>query len=232
MSFDGQEEDLRTKFNDWYKNDNPWGLRNSFNDRVRRHKLVRHLEGRRYENALDIGCAEGDISRLAGRYAQYVTAIDVSDTVIDIARRETVEPNVTYFRSGFLEFSADGEFDLILCLEVLYYLPKDEHDAFLSKLAAIMSSNGVALISLVVSGASEHGEYFEYDEAIASLSRYFEIQEATTFVPKGRQNRFFRALGRRLLGAVVGAKNIARFDNRFLPPRTSAYQALFSCVLK
>lgn len=230
MNSDNREEALRERFNEWYKVANPWGLRNSFNDRVRQSKLVRLLENHRYQNALDIGCGEGDVSRLASRYAENVMAIDVSDEVIAIARNETPEANVTYERAGFLEFSSKTNFDLILCLEVLYYLPKDQHDAFLTKMVGLLAENGVAFITLVVSGRSQYGEYFEFDEAVSLLDKYFKILDVGTFVPKGRRQRFFRAALRRLAGVFAGPETISRFDHLFLAPATAAYQASFLCV--
>ena len=74
--------------------------------------------------ALELACAEGRFTaRLAGR-AGHVRALDISRTALDRAAERCRDfTNVEYVASDFFASPIEGNWDLITCAEVLYYMP-------------------------------------------------------------------------------------------------------------
>lgn len=72
---------------------------------------------------LDVGCGNGVISRLLGKYGYQVQGIDVSDKAIETARKLTVMANVRFDVMSAEELRATKvKYDAIICSEVLEHL--------------------------------------------------------------------------------------------------------------
>jgi SAM-dependent methyltransferase len=69
---------------------------------------------------LDVGCGEGALTRYLAGCATKVTGIDASPTAIERARR--LVPRATFHSSTLEAFGADRVFDVVLAVEVLYYV--------------------------------------------------------------------------------------------------------------
>jgi ubiquinone/menaquinone biosynthesis C-methylase UbiE len=79
------------------------------------------LEGKR---VLDLGCGAGDLTRwLADHGALTVTGVDVSERMLEVARREVARPSVTFIRSSAedAEFPT-ASFDLIVSSLMFHYV--------------------------------------------------------------------------------------------------------------
>ena len=77
--------------------------------------LIERLGPRSFERILDIGCGTGHYTRLLhGRYpAAQITAIDLSATMIDEARRKLATPSVEFIVADAETMQFDAPFDLI-----------------------------------------------------------------------------------------------------------------------
>lgn len=73
---------------------------------------------------LDVGCGEGALTRYLVGCAPEVTGIDASPTAIARARR--LVPKATFHSCTLEEFSAKHLFDVVLAVEVLYYVKSVE----------------------------------------------------------------------------------------------------------
>jgi magnesium-protoporphyrin O-methyltransferase len=98
--------------------------------------LPRDLEGRR---VLDAGCGTGALAIEAARAGANVTAIDLSPTMIGIARERSpkhFERGSLHFASGDMLDAANGRFDHIVAMDALIHYALPDMVAAVGTLAA------------------------------------------------------------------------------------------------
>lgn len=161
------------------QDDDPWG-HNFKGTEVYRHVQIIKMIARNTSNsargsadfkALDVGCALGDFTRHLYELNNNLLAIDISKTAIEKAKAKF---DYIDFRVGSLPDSSlqSSAFDLITCLEVLYYMDEDEQKAFLSAVNSLLKEGGTGVITSVI------GEkpYFKSEDLVMLLSEYFKIK--------------------------------------------------------
>lgn len=99
--------------------------------------------------ALDVGCGDGTIARALTRRVASITAIDLSQAMIGLARRATPSTmRITYALGDFMTAELPlGGFEVVTCLNVLHHLPLA---TAVARLAALVSPGGRLLIQDVV----------------------------------------------------------------------------------
>jgi len=77
------------------------------------------------KNVLDIGCGGGILSEALAKSGANVTAIDMAEDAIAIAKKHGENLNINYIKSTAEDFAKkhSGEFDLITCMEMLEHVP-------------------------------------------------------------------------------------------------------------
>jgi SAM-dependent methyltransferase len=83
---------------------------------------------------IDIGCGSGRVSRLVAARAEAVIGVDRNPDHIELARRHTNPPNVS-FRVGDADRELEGVYDLALVIHLLEHL--DDPDTFLTRLRSL-----------------------------------------------------------------------------------------------
>jgi SAM-dependent methyltransferase len=73
------------------------------------------------DSILDVGCGEGSFTRYLVGQARHVVGIDASQTAIERARR--LVPKAAFWCGMLESFNAPETFDVVLAIEVLYYVP-------------------------------------------------------------------------------------------------------------
>src|SRR3954453_9996898 len=101
-----------------------------------------------FEHALEVGCSIGSFTeRLAPRCGELL-ATDISQVAVERAQRRLAEhPNVRVERRTLPRELPEGPFDLIVCSDVLYYLPARRLRRTLGLLAARLAPRG-SIVSL------------------------------------------------------------------------------------
>jgi SAM-dependent methyltransferase len=95
-----------------------------------------------------VGCSIGSLTERLAPRCEELLAIDISQTAVDRARRRLADrPNVRVERRTIPREMPDGSFDLIVCSDVLYYLPTRRLRRTLSLLAGRLAPGG-AIVSL------------------------------------------------------------------------------------
>ncbi len=109
--------------------------------------------GRRYAQALDIGCGLGAMVGLLEARADSVLGLDVAQAAVDLARaRHQGRPALSFAQGDVLDLprTLDGRFDLIVVSDVLYYL-SPLSDATLKGVAArvgqMLAPGGLCLLA-------------------------------------------------------------------------------------
>ena len=125
----------------------PWDFETSAYEREKRAHTIAALEGRRFRNALEIGCATGVLTQELANECDRIIGMDVSDRALSIARDRLRNcPNID-LRQG--EIPGDwpaGSFDLIVFSEVLYFLDKPEIRDTSKRANQSLAPNGVILL--------------------------------------------------------------------------------------
>lgn len=109
-----------------YESDpDPWSFESSAYERAKYERTLRTLSGRRIRSALEVGCSIGVFTELLAPHCEELLAVDVSRRAVAAAReRLRGSSNVRVEKRTVPEDLPDGPFDLVVCSEVLYYLPE------------------------------------------------------------------------------------------------------------
>lgn len=108
-------------------------------------KLQERLSGP--SNILDLGCGAGlPIDLWLAQQGHRVTGVDISEKMLDLARRNVPEAN---FRIGDLTDLAPGEFsvDAVVCVFAMIHIDRSRHREFLSRVHSFLPENGSVLIT-------------------------------------------------------------------------------------
>ena len=91
-----------------------------------RVNYIKEKSGLTELEVLDIGCGGGILAEAMSNLGGKVTAIDVSEKIINIAKAhaEKIKSNVNYEHTTTQELvKQDNKFDVITCLEILEHVP-------------------------------------------------------------------------------------------------------------
>jgi predicted TPR repeat methyltransferase len=124
------------------ENPDPWAFETSPYERAKYDATIAALQGRRFADALEIGCSIGVLTERLAAVTESLLAIDVAEQALDRARARGLA-NVAFELREVPEAFPDGAYDLVVASEVLYYL---DEPAFAATCDAIERTlNGVLL---------------------------------------------------------------------------------------
>lgn len=135
----------------------PWNYRDSAYEREKYAATLTALPSRRWDRALEVGCSIGVFSGLLAERCERLVAIDFSARAVTLAREHLAEKdNVEVVQASFPEQVPAGDWGLIVCSEVLYYLDEPALASALEWLQAQLRSGATVLVvSWRGSGAEE-----------------------------------------------------------------------------
>jgi len=166
-------------FEDFYKKEDPWNVRNSYREQYRFFRSYNLIKKNKYNIILDVGCGEGYFPNILKRIGEEVIAVDISSTAINRARARF--SNEIKFICGDirdLKFRNDS-FDLICCLEMLYYVPRGDIKKIFNLFFTFLKDNGHLLVSSYITPffnrklSLTNIPYFTYDEIITEMKNFF-----------------------------------------------------------
>ncbi|MEP6911083.1 MAG: SAM-dependent methyltransferase [Actinomycetota bacterium] len=123
---DRREEIKRAQgetFESAWREGDPWDLETSALDQESYARQLALLGDRRYERALEMGCAAGAFTRRLAPLADRILAVDVAPSAIERARQEALA-NVEFRVGDVMELDPvlEGPWDLVIMSETVYYL--------------------------------------------------------------------------------------------------------------
>jgi len=161
----------------------PWGLASRWYEARKYAVTLALLPRQRYRDAFEPGCSIGVLTEQLARRCDRLLACDVAPAAVTAARQRTAGlPGVRVQRRALPGGWPDGQFDLIVCSEILYYFGGADLQRVLDRAVAALRPGGTLLAvhwrhpvpEYPRSGDSVH-------EAIAAqppLSRLAEHREA------------------------------------------------------
>jgi SAM-dependent methyltransferase len=137
---------LKRRLWDWEFSNGRWNcLEETPDDPAYPHLAAYARRGR----ILDLGCGPGSAGRYldAAAYSSYI-GVDISDVAVQEARRKNQRPQNTYVQSDILSYRPDGEFDVILFGDSLYYIPRSEVIGMLQRFVPHLGRTGVFMVKM------------------------------------------------------------------------------------
>jgi SAM-dependent methyltransferase len=125
----------------------PWGYHTSSYERDKYAATLAALPNPCHELCLEVGCSIGAFTRMLASRCQHLVAIDFSLSALQLARQHLEGVgNVDLLRASFPEETPPGSWDLIVCSELLYYLPPPALEEAIGWIKTQLSHRASALV--------------------------------------------------------------------------------------
>ncbi len=136
------------RWNEVFARPDPWGYGNAY-ETLKYRQTLEALPDRPYPRALELACAEGHFTVDLAPRVGHLLATDIAPlALLRAAQRCAHLRNVEFAQFDLASDQLDGLFDLIVCSEVLYYLPDgDAVRALARRLAEHLAPDGVVLLT-------------------------------------------------------------------------------------
>ena len=141
-------EEKKTLKEEYFKqvyeaNDDPWDFESSKYEAEKYAATLESLPVKDYENALEIGCSIGVLTKHLAKRCKHLLATDVSQKALDQAAKRCKELNNVRFQlSSFAEDLPEEKFNLVMISEVAYYLSAEDWHSAILKLYSKMQPKG------------------------------------------------------------------------------------------
>ncbi len=99
------------------------------------------------KSVLDLGCGFGEhCMEYVKRGATKVVGIDISEKMLEIARKENADPKITYLNMPMEDLhTLSGPFDVVISSLAFHYV--EDFDRLVKDIAALMTKEGIFLFS-------------------------------------------------------------------------------------
>lgn len=145
----------------------PWRFETSDYERAKYDHTLAVLPRPQFASALEVGCANGVLTRRLAPRCDRLLGVDVSDTALAAARTRCADlPQVSLERRVLPREMPDGRFDLLLLSEVAYYWDRDDLARMAARIGDAVPSGGHVLL---VHWTGETDYPLSGDEAVEGL---------------------------------------------------------------
>ncbi len=125
----------------------PWRFKTSDYEREKYEATLNALPPGRYERALEVGCSIGVLTRQLAATCDELLAVDISPLAIRHAEKFCDDlPWVQFAAMDVRQQWPEGQFDLILFSEVLYYLGPEGIAAAAERSLSSLAPGGAVLL--------------------------------------------------------------------------------------
>ncbi len=170
-----------------------WYLKKtSYNIRIRIETVQEYVQGRAFNNILDIGCGDGSLSAPLVKHGKCLTLLDRSRAMLDIALKnaEAVSADtdgrwVSAVNQDFMEAQLSGNYDLILCVGVLAYV--ENLEPFVAKISTLLAPGGAVIMEFSDGTHPIRRVYLAYDNASRVIRAAVGKQWFQTMIRPGAQ---------------------------------------------
>ncbi|MEK7450736.1 MAG: class I SAM-dependent methyltransferase [Patescibacteria group bacterium] len=120
---------------------------------LRLEKLLQQITIDKSTKILDVGCGRGDIALYLGRNSEEAIGIDYSKEAIELA--DSIKENFPLAIRKKVHFKVmniktlsfpDNYFDVVICIDVLEHLYKDEVKQAMREIKRVLKNNGVLFV--------------------------------------------------------------------------------------
>ena len=133
---------------EWYAVEDPWHIRTDPDELKKTMEILKHLRNEKYGIGMDMGCGEGFFTEMYADHCDLMLGCDISNVAIRRARKN--HRSVNFFqwdiRKGIPNLK--NKLDLIICSEVLYYLPPEDCRKVAKNIYGMLKPGGHLIICL------------------------------------------------------------------------------------
>ena len=220
------------EFNNFYNKEDPWDIEKSIPNLVRQEILNTKFKNCYFQNGLDIGCGEGNLTA-SMKFVNDFDAIDISKVALSRAKKRYPKINFQELDIRDLSSIRNNKYDFISCFETLYYVSQDnERERILIDIKNKGKDNCVYAFSIVTIGENIYRRYFTYNDAINIFKKYFKIIDCFP-ITLGKINlslleKVSRKISRDILKKKETIKSYKKILNKSKPE--DAYQCIFILI--
>ncbi len=133
----------------YLESSDPWNFHGSSYEREKYQRvlaaILQHRSGT--QAVLELGCSIGIFTKMLCEKFKAIVAIDVAQAAIDHAKRHCRPcTNVEFFRGDLRHIHLMRTFDVIVCAEVIYYLPADDAPLVCRMLHDHLAPHGIVVL--------------------------------------------------------------------------------------
>jgi SAM-dependent methyltransferase len=140
----------------WFAVPDPMGLGEARGGAERFRVALEALPART-GRTLELGCAEGHFTELVAPRASALLAVELIGAAAERARaRLAALGHVQVLIADLIDWRGDGEFDTVLGMGVLYYVPAEVRRDVAAKIASWLPAGGRLLLQHEVEEATRH----------------------------------------------------------------------------
>lgn len=161
---------------------------------LRLEKLLQQLTINKSTKILDVGCGRGDVALYLGKNSKETVGIDYSNEAIALANSTkknfpfSVRKKVHFRTMNIKElFFPDNYFDVVICIDVLEHLYKDEAEQALGEIKRVLRKDGILFLQTGVNKLLYDLAYKYY---------IFSINQAITKIDKFIRRVNYESLGK------------------------------------
>jgi len=138
----------------YLKNRDPWGYLTNAYEREKYQRTLSCLLNCSHKSGqvLEVGCSIGVFTKMLVSNFTEVTAVEISkealSAAIDLNRGVS---NVRFVFGDLLSVKLGAVYDVIICAEILYYIPQRDTDLACRQLALHLADKGVIVVVMGVS---------------------------------------------------------------------------------
>ena len=145
----GERETLRPAYFDalYTADPDPWKFAASPYERDKYTLTLNAMPKPRYRSALEVGCSIGVLTRSLASRCGAVVAIDAAQPPLAEARRRCADlPGVRFEQMFVPEQWPEGQFELILLSEVVYYLSPEDVGRLAARVTNSLAKGGSVIL--------------------------------------------------------------------------------------
>ncbi len=132
-------------FEERYRSEpDPWGFATDPYERAKYARTLEALGERRFSDALELGCANGELTALLAARCTRLLAVDAAPSAVARARDRNL-PGVEVRVATLPEGLPRGDWELVVASEILYYLGEELLERTLAGLVGDLRPGGVLL---------------------------------------------------------------------------------------
>lgn len=157
-----------------------WGYETSDYEKAKYQQTLDFILAHRAGSAavLEVGCSIGVFTELLADHFEQVLAVDVSREALALAEQRHGKPNIKFTRADIREIPAGNRYDVIVCAEVLYYVPAEDIDLVAKKLSGLLSETGIIVTVSGFTDPKTGPRYFEdWTDALTGLFNRLALED-------------------------------------------------------
>jgi len=221
-----------------FQAEDPWNYTNQYETEKAMRTLSLLPEGK-ITIAAEVACAEGHFTRQLAPYVDKLLASDISDAAVERARLRCVDLiNVSFQTLDLVRDDLPQELDLLVCGEVLYYLPSVLLSTVAAKFVSSLADEGYLLLThglIVTDEPDKTGFDWGHEFGGARIARQFEAMAELQLLKEIRTSLYVIQLFQKLTPGTVRltpAREVLPIEAE-LPTaveRTVAWDGLRTCA--